>query len=99
MKKLEEGTKPSIPLIHVVERKDIWEAIEHTSLLGTGKMNEGFGIIFSPSGSGKTIAIRKVCNDHPKGVVYVELKVMKKDYAFIEMTNQLGFKTQRHSYH
>ena len=95
LKKLEEGTKPYIPLTHMVERKDIWEAIEHTFLIGTGRINEGFGIIFGPSGSGKTIAIRKVCNNHPKGVIYVELKGWKEDYSFIkQMVDQLGLKVK-----
>ena len=53
MKKLENGSKPCIPLTHVVERKDIWEAIERAFLIGMGRMDEGFGIVFGPSGSAK----------------------------------------------
>ena len=72
----------------MVEKRDIWEAIERTFLTGTGRKVGGFGIIFGPWGSGKTIATRKVCNNHPKGVIYVELK---GDYSFgSAMINQIG---------
>ena len=95
VEKLEKGTKPSIRLNYMVERREIWEAIERTFITGTGREIGGFGIIFGPSGSGKTIATRKVCNDHPKGVIYVELKGLKGDYSFVSaMINQMGLKVK-----
>lgn len=95
MEKLKEGSKPYLPLTHMMERKDIWEPIERTFLTGIGRQNEGFGIVFGPSGSGKTMATRKVCNDHPEGVIYIELKGMSEDCSFVEeMTDQLGLKTK-----
>ena len=79
----------------MVERRDIWENIERTFVTGTGRENGGFGIIFGPSGSGKTMAARKVCNDNPKGVIYVELKGLKEDFSFVSnMISQLGLKVK-----
>ena len=92
---LEKGSRPCIPLNRVVPREDIWSNIENTFLKGDGRINEGFGIIFGPSGSGKTMAIRKACNDNPKGVLYVELKGMKKDYTLLDqITDQLKLKVK-----
>ena len=32
-----------------------------------------FGVVVGPSGTGKTLLMREVCNDFPKGVLYVEI--------------------------
>lgn len=96
--KLEEGSKPHLPIGNTVDRSNIWKALERTFLIGSGTMKEGFGIVFGPSSSGKTMAIRRVCNDNPNGVLYVELKGgMTKDHSFVdEMIAQLNIKTKPH---
>ena len=43
-----------------------------------------FGVILGPSGSGKSVATRDLCEKHPKGVLYVDIvepNVFHKDLA------------------
>ena len=79
MNRLEEGTRPTL-LQHrslTIERPSLEKELPEivlpkpdTELELVGKK---FGIVFGPSGTGKTALVRQVCALHPQGVLYHEV--------------------------
>ena len=53
LQKLEGGSRPCIPLNHVIQRKDIWDNIETTFLIGISRMSKGFGMTLAHQAPGR----------------------------------------------
>lgn len=70
---LEEGTQPAPLKTHEgvhVERPGLIRDIHSRLIAARGNF---FGVVYGPSGVGKTDAIREACRSHPKGVLYLEV--------------------------
>ena len=71
LKKMMSGSKPSIPLQEAMILRPKIEADISKMFLSepTGETEfSRFGVVIGPLGSGKTSAIRAMCNKHPQGI-------------------------------
>ena len=86
--KMEVGSKPTIPLRStVIGRPEVLEGVKvaigfSQRLPGVvsrdvdeGDLDKGTGfcVIVGPSGTGKTVCVTQICNESPKGALYVEI--------------------------
>lgn len=83
-KKLEIGSRPNVGITdekHVVPRDNISTMISEFLKLSPrhheSKENEQpkakLGLVMGPSGTGKSILLREVCNKFPHGLIYIEV--------------------------
>ena len=76
LNKLTQGLRPSLR-VHAkrMPREEILSFMCNKFLLETWeKLKEThFGVTFGPSSSGKTSAMRELCDSHPEGVLYYEI--------------------------
>jgi len=85
--KLKKGTCPCVPAVvrkTMIPHQDISKRIHMMYFPNKDRVDGDFGVIIGPSGSGKTVAVKDLCEKHPKGVLYVEivaLHMFHKDLA------------------
>ena len=85
---MEVGSKPNIPLRStVISRPEVLEEVKVaigfpqrppgvvSRDVDKDDLDEekGFCVIVGPSGTGKTVCITQICNESPKGALYVEI--------------------------
>ena len=105
--KMEVGSKPTIPLRStVISRPKVLEEVKvaigfpqrppgvvsrdvDKDDLDEGK---GFCVIDGPSGTGKTVCIRQICNESPKGALYVE--IVSPDCFTSKLAKEISMKTE-----
>ena len=95
LKKLVSGSKPSIPVKDVMmQRQKISSDLAKMFLPEPIQKTEfiRFGVVIGPSGSGgKTTAIRQLCNNWPKGMLYYEISEPR---TFVNaLSTEIGMKT------
>ena len=74
-KKLENGTRPSLPLnfdAHEIRRPEEEEVIKEILL---NKRTRSYGVILGPTGTGKSCLTMKVCSKYPSRVIYNHITV------------------------
>ena len=77
--KLVKGSIPTMPVqrdsLEIVSRPQVMREIKEMFLPQQVESHTRFGVILGPSGSSKTYAVCKVCNEYPHGVLYYEIKL------------------------
>ena len=72
LKKIEKGTKPKlIPNFVTIDRPSVEDDLN--AILHPIKLDNKFGVVIGPSGTGKTAVLRKLCLRRPEGIVYYEV--------------------------
>jgi len=77
LKKIEAGTKPSLPvgyLTNMVRRPKLDKELYKLFYPTSPTKDKFFGIVMGPSGTGKTFAIRNLCRSYPSGAIYYEVR-------------------------
>ena len=75
---LEKGTNPEVTSIEyefpMICRPELETQLAKLIVVAHKRqVDRLFGLVIGPSGTGKTMLTRKVCRDHPNGVLYMEV--------------------------
>ena len=75
---LEKGTNPEVTTAEynfpIICRPELeTQLAKLIAVKHTRQVSRLFGVVIGPSGTGKTLLTRKVCRDHPNGVLYMEV--------------------------
>ena len=105
--KMEVGSKPTIPLRStVISRPEVLEKVKVVIVFPQRQPGvvsrdvdkddfdevKGFCVIVGPSGTGKTVCIRQICNESPKGALYVE--IVDANSFMSKLSKEISMKTE-----
>ena len=91
--KINLGSRPHLSVKNLVPRPELAATLKELFLSEDEREQEDstcFGAIIGPTGTGKTLAVKDLCNRYPEGVLYHEVELSK---CFVEaLAKDVGMK-------